>query len=59
MSASKHLSHQFSGQDEDGPYCPDCSDDIGETLEARDYWENERPKIRPENRIPCKGCGVR
>lgn len=58
MSASEHISSQFDEED-DGPYCPDCSTDIGENLEAWDYWQNERPKIRPENRIPCKGCGIK
>jgi hypothetical protein len=61
VSASDHISHQFREPDEndEGPYCPDCAEDVYEWDEAVDYWNNERAKIRPENRTPCKGCGVR
>lgn len=51
---------QFREYDEDdeGPYCPDCAQDVFEWEEASDYWQNERPKIKPEYRVACKGCGV-
>lgn len=54
MSASKHLSDQFDNED-DGPYCANCSDDIEEVME---WHSSDRERIRPENRIPCKGCGA-
>lgn len=50
---------QFHSEDDEGPYCPECATDMGETFEAMDYWQNERPRIHPKDRLACKGCGVR
>ncbi len=50
------LGPQFQNYDEDdGPYCSDCSDDMEEVME----WNSrDRQDVRPENRVPCKGCGA-
>ncbi len=58
MSASDHISSQFDDDEDEGPYCPDCAQDVYEWDEAVDYWKNDRPRIRPENRLACKGCGI-
>lgn len=52
---TKPLGPQFKDhdEDEDGPYCNNCSTDMGETLEWSDI-----AYIHPSNRIPCKGCGT-
>lgn len=53
--AKEHLGKQFvQDEDDDGPYCPNCSDDMGV---AFDEWPS-REEIHPLKRIPCKGCGA-
>lgn len=53
MSAKDHISSQFDDDEDDGPYCNNCSTDMGEALEWSDI-----SYIHPSNRIPCKGCGT-
>jgi hypothetical protein len=43
-----------AGQDEDGPLCSNCTDDMGEALE----W-HDRESIHPSKRVPCVGCGAK
>ena len=43
-----------AGQNEDGPLCNNCSDDMGEALE----W-HDRESIHPSKRVPCVGCGAK
>lgn len=41
--------------DDDGPYCANCSNDIEEVFE----WNSQdRQDIHPDKRVPCKGCGA-
>jgi hypothetical protein len=42
------------GQNEDGPLCSNCTDDMGEVLE----W-HDRESIHPSKRVPCVGCGAK
>jgi hypothetical protein len=41
-------------EDEDGPLCNNCTDDMGEALE----W-HDRETIHPSMRVPCVGCGAK
>ena len=43
-----------AGQNQDGPLCNNCSDDMGEALE----W-HDRESIHPSKRVPCVGCGAK
>jgi hypothetical protein len=46
---------QFQQQeDQEGPYCSNCSDDMEEVME----W-HDRENIHPSKRIPCVGCGAK
>lgn len=42
----------------EGPYCPNCAEDVSDWTESMDYWQNERPKLAPHMRVPCAGCGA-
>ena len=54
--------HQFKNArgwdyegDNEGPYCSNCSDDMEEVME----WNSrDRTDLKPEKRVPCKGCGA-
>lgn len=54
--------HQFKNArgwdyegDDEGPYCSNCSDDMEEVME----WNSrDRTDLKPEKRVPCKGCGA-
>lgn len=51
----KPTGKQFQQEAEDGPYCNNCSDDFEEVME----WNSrDRQDVRPENRVPCVGCGA-
>ena len=45
---------EFGIDQQDGPLCNNCSDDMGEALE----W-HDRESIHPSKRVPCVGCGAK
>ncbi len=48
--------HQFqmNEEDQDGPYCNNCTDDMEEAMD----W-HDRENIHPSKRLPCVGCGAK
>lgn len=54
MPAPTGPQFQQFDEDEDGPYCNNCTDDIEEAMD----W-NDRESIHPANRVPCVGCGAK
>lgn len=48
----EHMGPQFD--EDDGPYCSDCSDDMEEVME----W-HAREEIHPSKRLPCVSCGAK
>ena len=56
MAAHEHLNpNLFKHEEEDGPYCSNCTDDIEEVLEWNDP---DRKRIHPLLRVPCVNCGA-
>ena len=51
---SPEILKEFGVNQQDGPLCNNCSDDMGEALE----W-HDRESIHPSNRVPCVGCGAK
>jgi hypothetical protein len=44
-----------AADEDEGPYCSNCSDDIEEVM---DWNSDDRQRIHPAYRAPCKGCGA-
>ena len=49
------ISHTEAFEDHEGPFCPNCSDDIEEVME---WTGGDRQAVHPLKRVPCAGCGA-